>query len=170
MLMSRMRKRGWCPWLAWIPRKFGRSPPSIGSSSAGLGQEDQRRPLENHTIWEESMNTLLKSTVAVSLFSLLAISANAQGDNTAGRGGPPVLRRDLAWPRFGTGLRVTSPAFLSGGTIDERYTPNGENVSPSLDWSKPPAGTQSLAVFVADAGVNLPEPIMHWIVYNIPST
>ena len=109
------------------------------------------------------MNTLLKSTVAVSLFSLLAISANAQG-------GPPALAKDLAPARFGTTLRVTSPAFSSGGMIDGRYTQNGENASPSLDWAKPPAGTRSLAVLVADAGVNRPEPVMHWIVYNIPST
>jgi Raf kinase inhibitor-like YbhB/YbcL family protein len=54
--------------------------------------------------------------------------------------------------------------------IDGRYTQNGENVSPSLDWAKPPAGTRTLAVIVADAGVNRPEPIVHWIVYNIPST
>jgi Raf kinase inhibitor-like YbhB/YbcL family protein len=112
------------------------------------------------------MNTLLKSTVAVSLFSLLAISANAQGDNA----GPPVLAKDLAPARFGTTLRVTSSAFSSGGTIDGRYTQNGENMSPSLDWAKPPAGTRSLAIFVADAGVNRPEPVMHWIVYNLPST
>ena len=116
------------------------------------------------------MNTLLKSTVAVSLFSLLAISANAQGDNTAGQGGPPVLATDLAPARFGTRLLVTSPAFSSGGTINERYTQNGANMSPSLDWGKAPTGTRSFAVFVADAGVNRPEPIMHWIVYNIPSS
>lgn len=116
------------------------------------------------------MNTLLKSTVAVSLFSLLAISANAQGDNEAGRGGPPVLAKDLVPARFGTTLRVTSPAFTSGGMIDGKYTQNGENTSPSLRWARPPAGTRSLAVFVADAGVNRPEPIIHWIVYNIPST
>lgn len=116
------------------------------------------------------MNALLKSTVAVSLFSLLAISANAQGDNEAGQGGPPVLAKDLAPARFGTTLRVTSPAFSSGGTIDGKYTQNGENTSPSLRWAKPPAGTRSLAVFVADADANRPEPIIHWIVYNIPST
>jgi Raf kinase inhibitor-like YbhB/YbcL family protein len=117
-------------------------------------------------IWEERMNTLLKSTIAISLFSLLAISANAQGN----QGGPPVLAKDLAPARFGTTLRVTSSAFSSGGMIDGRYTQNGENVSPSLDWAKPPAGTRTLAVIVADAGVNRPEPIVQWIVYNIPST
>jgi Raf kinase inhibitor-like YbhB/YbcL family protein len=116
------------------------------------------------------MNTLLKSAVAVSLFSLLAISASAQGQNPAAQGGPPVLARDLAPARYGTRLLVTSPAFSSGGTINERYTQNGDNMSPSLDWAKVPAGTRSVAVFVEDAGVNRPEPIMHWIVYNVPSS
>jgi Raf kinase inhibitor-like YbhB/YbcL family protein len=116
------------------------------------------------------MNTLLKSAVAVSLFSLLAISASAQGQGPAGQGGPPVLAKDLAPARLSTRLQVTSPAFASGGTIDERYTQNGANMSPSLDWAKAPPGTRSLAVLVEDAGVNRPEPIMHWIVYNIPSS
>jgi Raf kinase inhibitor-like YbhB/YbcL family protein len=65
---------------------------------------------------------------------------------------------------------VTSPAFSSGATIDDKYTQNGETMSPSLDWTKVPPGTRSFAVFVEDAGVNRPEPIMHWIVYNIPSS
>jgi Raf kinase inhibitor-like YbhB/YbcL family protein len=108
------------------------------------------------------MNTLLKGAVASSICSLLAISAAAQG-------GPPQLAKDLAPARYGTRLLVTSPAFSSGGTMDEKYTQDGANLSPTIEWTKGPTGTRSYAVLVADATVNRPEPIMHWIVYNIPA-
>lgn len=116
------------------------------------------------------MNTLLKGAVAVSLFSLLAISADAQSQPAAAQGGPPALAKDLAPARLSTRLQVTSPAFSSGGTIDERYTQNGANMSPALEWAKGPAGTRSYVVLVEDAGVNRPEPIVHWIVYNLPAS
>jgi Raf kinase inhibitor-like YbhB/YbcL family protein len=71
---------------------------------------------------------------------------------------------------MGARLSVTSPAFTSGKTLDERYTQNGENVPPSLQWAKGPSGTLSFVVLAEDSGVNRAEPIVHWIVYNIPSS
>ena len=41
-------------------------------------------------------------------------------------------------------LTLTSPAFAEGGEIPPRYTCEGEDVSPPLAWSAPPAGTRSL--------------------------
>jgi Raf kinase inhibitor-like YbhB/YbcL family protein len=101
----------------------------------------------------------------VATVTILALFSNADG----AQGGPPVLAKDLAPARLGARLTVTSPAFTSGGTMNERYTQNGENLSPPLDWTRPPAGTRSYVVLVADAGVKRPEPVVHWIVYNIPS-
>ena len=73
------------------------------------------------------MNTVLKGAAAISILAIFAISASAQGQSPAGQGGPPVLAKDLAPARLSTRLQVTSPAFSSGGTIDERYTQNGAN-------------------------------------------
>jgi Raf kinase inhibitor-like YbhB/YbcL family protein len=106
----------------------------------------------------------------VAVVSLFAISANAQGDNAAGQGGPPILAKNLAPARLGLRLVVTSPAFTSGRPLDEKYTQNGANMSPPLAWTRGPTGTQSYVVLAEDSGVNRAEPIVHWIVYNIPST
>jgi Raf kinase inhibitor-like YbhB/YbcL family protein len=43
-------------------------------------------------------------------------------------------------------------------------------MSPGINWSKGPQGTQSYVVLVEDSGVNRAEPIVHWVIYNIPST
>jgi Raf kinase inhibitor-like YbhB/YbcL family protein len=116
------------------------------------------------------MTLMLKGIAAVTVLSLFAGAAGAQSEIAAGQGGPPVLAKDLAPARLGARLFVSSPAFVSGGTLDERYTQKGDNISPPLEWARPPAGTQSIVVIVSDAEVSRPEPIVHWIVYNLPST
>jgi Raf kinase inhibitor-like YbhB/YbcL family protein len=118
---------------------------------------------------EDAMNALLKSATAITFITLFAISANAQGENAAPQGGPPVLAKNLAPARMGMRLLVTSPAFTSGRALGEKYTQNGANMSPPLAWTRGPAGTQSYVVLAEDSGVNRAEPIVHWIVYNIPS-
>ena len=45
---------------------------------------------------------------------------------------------------------LTSPAFRDGGQIPTKYTGDGENLSPPLEWSDAPAGTKSFALVVED--------------------
>jgi Raf kinase inhibitor-like YbhB/YbcL family protein len=115
-------------------------------------------------------NFMHKSTVALAAVALCAASAYAQGQTPAA-GGPPVLAKQLAPARGGSSrLLVTSGAFVAGGELDDKYTQNGDNMSPGITWSKGPLGTQSYAVLAEDSGVNRAEPIVHWVIYNIPST
>jgi len=63
---------------------------------------------------------------------------------------------------------LTSPAFESGGRIPKRYTGEGEDVSPPLEWSDPPEGTQALALVCddPDAPVGTWD---HWLIWNLPA-
>jgi Raf kinase inhibitor-like YbhB/YbcL family protein len=108
---------------------------------------------------------------AALVFALAASGgwAYAQGEASA-QAGPPVLAKDVLRAPTGVRLLVTSSAFNSGSPLDDKYTQNGDNMSPPLTWSKGPAGTQSYAVFAEDAGVNRHDPITHWVLYDIPST
>lgn len=47
-------------------------------------------------------------------------------------------------------ITVASPAFAEGGTIPRQYTCQGAEVSPPLQWSGVPAGTEELRVVVDD--------------------
>jgi Raf kinase inhibitor-like YbhB/YbcL family protein len=114
---------------------------------------------------------VITSTVSVAAATLFAIAAFAQGQNAAGGDGPPVLANKIAMPSGASArLLVTSGAFTSGGALDDKYTQNGDNMSPSISWTKGPLGTQSYVVLTEDAGVNRHDPIVHWVIYNIPST
>jgi Raf kinase inhibitor-like YbhB/YbcL family protein len=113
-------------------------------------------------------NFIGKSTASLAVIALFAASAYAQAPAA---GGPPVLANKVAPATGGSSrLLVTSGAFVSGGALDDKYTQNGDNMSPGITWSKGPQGTQSFAVLVEDSGVNRAEPIVHWVIYNIPST
>jgi hypothetical protein len=65
------------------------------------------------------------------------------------------------------GFVLSSPAFADGQTIPAKYTCDGENVSPPLQWSGAPAATQSFVLIVEDP--DAPSGVFrHWAVYNIP--
>ncbi|MGB8853535.1 MAG: YbhB/YbcL family Raf kinase inhibitor-like protein [Pirellulales bacterium] len=69
-------------------------------------------------------------------------------------------------------LRITSPAFEHGESIPRRYTCEGDDISPPLEWSGVPKGTKSLALIVDDP--DAPDPAapkrvwVHWVLYDIP--
>jgi Raf kinase inhibitor-like YbhB/YbcL family protein len=66
-----------------------------------------------------------------------------------------------------------SSAFAAGAEIPRRHTCEGDDVSPPLGWSDPPAGTRSFALIVDDP--DAPDPKapqrtwVHWVVYDLPA-
>ena len=104
------------------------------------------------------MKSVVRNSVATLAFALLCVTA-ADAQSQAE---PPQLAKQLVTGRGGNStLRVTSSMFVSGDTLPERFTQNGENVSPPITWTKGPAGTISYVVLAEDNGVNRPEPIVH---------
>lgn len=66
-------------------------------------------------------------------------------------------------------LELSSPAFKHLEPIPQRYTSDGENISPALQWSKIPSETQRLALICHDPDAPLPWGFTHWVLYNIPA-
>ena len=63
-------------------------------------------------------------------------------------------------------MKVTSSAFQEGGTIPEKFSKNGQNVSPELRIEGTPAEAKSLVLIAddPDAPVGL---FTHWLAWNI---
>ena len=66
-------------------------------------------------------------------------------------------------------LEVRSSAFTEGATIPSRYTCDGENISPDLEWSSVPKGTRSIAVIADDPDAPR-KTFVHWVLFNLPPT
>lgn len=66
-----------------------------------------------------------------------------------------------------TVIELSSPAFASGARLPERFTADGEGVSPPLVWGPVPAGTRSLVLLVEDPDAPAPNPLVHALVAGI---
>src|SRR5262252_7793188 len=113
--------------------------------------------------------TSFSTTAACSLLFATMIGAVSLAQTPGEGGGPPVLANKLALAKGGVHLMVTSDGFAPGQSLNDKYTQNGENISPPISWTKGPAGTQSYVVLAEDSGVNRHDPVVHWVVYGIPS-
>ena len=65
-------------------------------------------------------------------------------------------------------LRVSSASFSDGGNIPSRFTCDGPDLSPDLQFSSPPATTRSFAIVTDDP--DAPAAFAHWLAYGIPAT
>jgi Raf kinase inhibitor-like YbhB/YbcL family protein len=105
----------------------------------------------------------MKHAGALSFITLIAISmstADAQVTPT------PTAPRPAP-------MALTTSAWPDGGQLPAKYTQAGEQVSPKLDWTNVPTGTQSFVVNMLDPDVAIQrgtETQPHWIVWNIPGS
>ena len=72
-------------------------------------------------------------------------------------------------------FKVSAPDLESKGRITAAHVYNGmgcsgQNISPTLNWSNPPAGTKSFAVTAYDPDAPTGSGWWHWVMYNIPPT
>lgn len=67
-------------------------------------------------------------------------------------------------------LSLSSPAFIDGTPIPPQYSADHENISPPLEWSAGPEGTQSYVIIMEDPDAAENPPFVHWLLYNIPAS
>lgn len=67
-------------------------------------------------------------------------------------------------------IDLSSPAFANGARLPDRFTADGEGISPPLLWGDPPTGTVSFALIVEDPDAPAPQPFVHAIVWHLPGT
>jgi Raf kinase inhibitor-like YbhB/YbcL family protein len=65
-------------------------------------------------------------------------------------------------------VAVTRPSFQNGALMPDVHAKEHGNVSPALDWSGAPDGTESYAIIVRDP--DAPKgTVTHWAVADIPA-
>jgi Raf kinase inhibitor-like YbhB/YbcL family protein len=104
--------------------------------------------------------TILRTAVLAA--GMIASAINAQAQAPAAGAAPPR-----------PAMTLTTPAFPDGDPIPARYTQAGEQISPKLDWTNTPPGTQSFLLHMHDPDVarnKTTDTQVHWLVWNIPGT
>jgi Raf kinase inhibitor-like YbhB/YbcL family protein len=59
---------------------------------------------------------------------------------------------------------LTSPSFGAGAEIPKKFTCDGEDVSPALEWADAPDDTAALALIVDDPDAR---DFVHWVVFDM---
>jgi Raf kinase inhibitor-like YbhB/YbcL family protein len=79
--------------------------------------------------------------------------------------------RDIQPEKEGIGLElhVESSILDDGGAIPRKYTCDGDDVSPPLSWSEPPAETKSFVLIFEDPDAPAGTWV-HWVLYNLAPT
>jgi Raf kinase inhibitor-like YbhB/YbcL family protein len=91
----------------------------------------------------------------------------------------PVVMAGMVWidaARAAEPFTLTSTAFKDGDRIAAKYAGaypgrecGGQNVSPPLAWSNPPANTKSFAIVLYDPDGGRGTGSNHWVAYDIPA-
>src|SRR5207248_2755164 len=108
-----------------------------------------------------SENMLRNGMTAFTLLACAAFAATGRAEADKKEGGS-------------MSLTITSPAFTHEGEIPAKYTCEGSNVSPPLEWTGAPPNTKSFALIVDDP--DAPDPKapkrtwVHWVLYDVPVT
>jgi len=64
-------------------------------------------------------------------------------------------------------IKITSSAFEDGGLIPAKYTCDGADISPPLQWQTVPEATKSIALICDDPDAPMGTWV-HWVLFNLP--
>lgn len=67
-------------------------------------------------------------------------------------------------------MRLHTTAFHDSDPIPVRYTGDGADVSPPLEWSDLPRDTQDVALICEDHDAPGEKPFVHWIACHLPKS
>jgi Raf kinase inhibitor-like YbhB/YbcL family protein len=74
----------------------------------------------------------------------------------------------LTFAQQGSLMKFETSAFAPGQPIPQKFTCQGDDVSPALSWSGAPANTKSFALIADDPDAPVGTWV-HWVFYNLPA-
>jgi Raf kinase inhibitor-like YbhB/YbcL family protein len=77
------------------------------------------------------------------------------------------LHENILATEGGRKMQITSAAFTERSMVPSKYTCDGEDISPPLEWKGIPDATKSLALICDDPDAPVGTWV-HWVVFNIP--
>jgi Raf kinase inhibitor-like YbhB/YbcL family protein len=126
-----------------------------------LGLESRRRACDDGRtgVFEAAMQTRVVVTMLAPCLAACLAACSSGGDARP--------EHTAAYSTEETGMELTSPAFAPEAAIPDRYTCEGSDVSPPLQFTNVPTDTVSLTLVMddPDAPVGVWD---HWVEFDIP--
>ena len=97
-----------------------------------------------------------KVVVLMAVSTLLICSCKSRAGNEQKEGGSKM------------DIKVTSSVFKNDGLIPSKYTCDGEDISPPLQWEAVPQGAKSIALICDDPDAPM-GTFVHWVLFNLPA-
>ena len=79
-----------------------------------------------------------------------------------------IIAEDDAFAQTPDTITLESAAFADGGDIPDRFTADGEMLSPPLTWRGAPEDAESLVLIVEDPDAPSHEPLVHLLAWDLP--
>src|SRR5216684_2566144 len=89
-------------------------------------------------------------SLAIAFVPLVFLACSKSGQQPSDTGTAPQAQANVSAPTPPSPMtfKLTSPAFQANGSIPSKYTCEGSDTSPPLEWSDVPPGAKSLALIV----------------------
>jgi Raf kinase inhibitor-like YbhB/YbcL family protein len=106
---------------------------------------------------QDEENEMVRNiVVAITLTLLLCSCKEAKQANLNAEGDKQIMD-----------IKITSSAFAEGGMIPAKYTCDGADISPPLQWDAVPEGTKTVALISDDPDAPMGTWV-HWVLFNLP--
>jgi len=128
-------------------------------AACDTGDGKQLRPVDPDSTTTSTVVSAVDagSLPSVPLDGSTAVTADPAGIADTGGGDSPA----------GSAFELFTP-WTAGDPLDERYTCDGEDVSPPLSWASPPAGTVQLAFVMVDESASSDGgAFVHWVLAGV---
>ena len=114
---------------------------------------------------------LTLAVLSILLFSSIAAACSPPAQSTEPSPEPIETASEITETgaeRPASRVELESSAFEAGGSIPERFTCDGEGISPPLSWEDDLSGVASFAIIMEDP--DAPGGTWtHWVLYNLPA-
>lgn len=115
-------------------------------------------------------NKLKLSLIALFLFAFASCqNQNSPAPQNTAQPTPTASTTPGATPALKREMKLMSKAFADGALMPEKYSCDGENVSPPLAWEGVPEKARTLALFVVDPDAPGGR-FTHWVLFNVPAS
>ena len=110
------------------------------------------------------LKTALPISISLGLLAFGVVILRSKGISPKG-----APKRDTR-PGAQTSMKIQSSVFANSQMIPQKYTCDGDNISPPLEFLNVPSEAQSLVLIVHDGDAPVSGGWTHWVVFNIDPT